>query len=201
MKKISSRIEDFKIEIINEGELLRVEISDNIPIKEYVEKVNSDKKYDILKTISSSILLNAEIQKISKGTYYILSINGCLYNILCNDDSINIDERVKKKIDEETQKEEITEERIINFYKNNNQYRYCCLKHDKAGSTFYGKYYDKYFNYGELNFSKEDTFKEISLILNNLEESKSINNAFDINLLKRHILKDLEEDNEVIKKQ
>ena len=183
----------FDITISSQNNIYKIEISDYISVGDYIEKMKSSDEFHILDLICNCVLWNSDKQKVNKGTYYVISIANRIYNILFTDEKIRIDERTKIEIDEQTQKENITEERVITFYSNKNEYHYFGAKHDKTGDTYYTRYYNKnrLYSLGSLDLSKEETYDEINSVIYNLEGVEGIANILDIELLKEHILKDL----------
>lgn len=174
----------FEINISKENDIFRIQISDYISLLDYVERMKLLDTYGIDNLISNGVLWNSRKQKVNSGTYYIITVNGRLYNILINSEVLKIDER--------TQKSNITKEKIISFYVNNSDFRYFSCKHDETGNTFYTRYYGyNGLDLGNLELSNEETYKEINSIIYNLENAEKICNILDLNLLKRHILDDL----------
>jgi len=184
---------NFEITISSENNIFKIEISDYVSIGDYVEKMKSSDEFQLLDLISNCVLWNSSKQKVNKGTYYVILIANRVYNILFTDEKIGIDERIKIKFDEQTQKENITEERFIDFDINKNEYHYFNAKHDKIGDTFYTRYYDKnrLFSLGSLDLSLEETYNEINLVIHNLKDIEGIENILDIELLKTNIIEDL----------
>lgn len=130
---------------------------------------------------------------VNKGTYYVLRVDNRLYNIFINGDDFAIDERIE--IDD------LIEERIVKFNIGNSDYHYFSAKHYK-NSTFYTKYYDKksLISLGKLDLSEEETFKEISSIVCNLDNIVLMKNIFDTDLIKKCVLDDLSKNSPQIKK-
>lgn len=182
---------NFEITISNENNIYKIEISDYITISDYINKMKSSEKYDILYFICNSVSWNNKKQKINKGTYYVIKNDNSIYNILFTDEKIKINERIKIELDEQTKKENITQERSISFNINNNEYNYFSAKHDKNGDTFYTRYYDKNRLYSFLELSEKETYDEINLTIYNLERIEGIENILDINMLKINILENL----------
>ena len=191
--KIPEKENSIDINVSNNGNLFKIEISDFVSINDYIKKKNSSDKYSILSKISNSVLWNGSKQKVNKGIYYVIISDNRLYNILINDYKIVIDERTKKEIDEQTGNKNITEERVITIKINNNEYHYFSAKHEENGNTYYTKYYNKNINYslGALDLSKEETYQEISSIIFNIENIEGVENIINIKLLKESILDDL----------
>lgn len=185
---------DFEITISSDNNIFKIEISNYISIDDYIKKMKSNDKFHILNLLCNCVLWNSTKQKINKGTYYVISIDNRLFNILFTDDELIIDERTKIDFDEQTQKENITGEKVITFEINKNEYHYFEAKHDKTGDTFYTRYYDKnrLFSMGILDLSLQETYDEISSVIGNLESIKGIENIIDTNMLKKQILEDLD---------
>ena len=178
-----------------ENKFYKIEINDYISIGDYVKKTKSSQEYSVLDLVSNSVLWNSEKQKVNKGIYYIIENDNQLYNILITDNILKIDERNNKEIDDEIQKDNIIEEKIITFNLENYEYRYCSFKHDKTGNTYYTKYYDenRNFSLGVLELSSEETYEEINQIIYNLERINEIDKILNIKLLKEYLLNNLEQ--------
>ena len=173
--------------------IYKIEISDYISIIDFVDKRNSSDEYKVLDLLCNGVLWNGRKQKVNKGTYYVINASNRLYNILFTDEIIDIDERIELELDEQTQKENIIQERIITFNGNKDEYHYFSAKHDKTEGTYYTKYYskDKTYSLGRLELTEEEAYEEIDSVISNLEAINGITNILDIELLKEHILKDL----------
>lgn len=185
---------DFEITISRENNIFKIKISDYISIDDYVKKMESNDEFHILNLLCNCVIFNSRKQKINKGIYYVISIGNHLYNILFTDEELIIDERTKIEFDEQTQKENITEERVITFKINKNEYYYFEAKHDKTGDTFYTRYYDKnrLFSMGTLDLTLQETYDEISSVIYNLESINGIENIIDTDFLKKQVLEDLD---------
>ena len=107
---------DVDITISKDGNILKIEISNYISIEDYVKKMESSDKYSVLDLLCNCVLWGHRRQKINKGIYYVIVVDNRLYNILFADKKIIIDERTNIELDEQTQKENITQERVITFY-------------------------------------------------------------------------------------
>ena len=184
---------NFNINITKLNNIIKIEISDYISMIEFDDKIKSSDEYSVLDLLCTSVSWNNSRQKVNKGTYYIIIIDDCIYNILINDEKIKIDERTKIALDKQAQKENIIVERLITFKINEEKYRYYTAKHEKNRNTYYTKYYDKNVTYslGVLDLSKEEAFNEMTEVFTNLEGIEGINNILDIELLKTYILEDL----------
>lgn len=186
-----------KVDIIisAKGNIYKIEISDYISIGDYVEKMRSSDEYCILNLLCNSILWNCNKQKVNKGIYYVITIDNRIYNILFTDEKIKIGERIKVELDEQTQKEDIIQERVITFNLHKNEYHYYSAKHELNGNTYYTKYYNKnkLYNLGVLDLSEEEeTYEEIKSVIYNLESIEELRTILDIEMLKEHILKSLD---------
>lgn len=189
------------INVTNENDFYKIEIPYYISLEDYVNKMESSDEYNILDSLCNCVIYNSEKKKVNKGIYYVITNGNSLYNILLNDEKIKISERIKLAIDEETRKENITQERVITFYINNNEYNYFSAKHDSSRDTYYTKYYNKNRGYslGELDLTEKETYEEILSVISNLEDIDKIDDILDINILKLYILDDLK--NECIQKK
>ncbi len=193
IKEIEKEID---IKVSKQGNISKIEISDYISITEFVDKMNSGDEYRILDLLCNGVLWNSRKQKVNKGIYYVINSSNYLYNILFTDETIEIDERIRIQLDEQTQKDNIIQERIITFKFNKDEYNYFSAKHDKTGDTYYTRYYskDEEKKFGKLELTKEEAFEEIKSVIYNLENIKGIETILDIELLKEHILNDLHKD-------
>ena len=190
--------EEKEIEIIvsSQNNITKIEIPDYVCIGDFVDKKNYGEEYIILDLLCNCVLWNSDKQKVNKGIYYVIIIDNRIYNILFTDDKIQIDERISQIFDEVTNKENITQERVITYLPNQNKYRYYSAKHESDGNTYYTKYYNKNREYslGTLDLTEEETFNEVTSVISNLETIPSIETILDIELLKEQILNDLKKD-------
>lgn len=148
----------------------RMQISDYVNICEYSNKTDKEDIYGMSKKISMSVLWNSGKQKINKGTFFVFVDGDAIYNFWVNGNEIRIDERIK--LEEESQ------ERILRFNLDTNEYGFTFFKHDIFGSTFYTKYYhSKGIDMGKLAFSKKEFADEVKLFL---ERISSVENVFEI---------------------
>ena len=187
--------EEKEVEIIvsSQNNITKIEIPDYVCIGDFVDKKNYGEEYKILDLLCNCVLWNSDKQKVNKGIYYVIIIDNRIYNILFTDEKIQIDERINPIFDEITNKENITQERVITYLPNQNKYRYYSAKHESDGNTYYTKYYNKNREYslGTLDLTEEETFKEVASVISNLETIPSIETILDIELLKEQILNDL----------
>ena len=184
---------EIDIKISKQENIYKIEINDYISIGDYVNKTKSSEEYAILDLICLSILWNSNKQMVNKGIYYVISVDNRLYNILFTDDKIYIDERTKKEIDEQTQKKNITQERVITYNIDKKKYNYYSAKHEENRNTYYTKYYNKNRSYslGALDLTEEETYEEVKSVIFNLENIDGIETILDVDLLKEHVLSDL----------
>lgn len=174
----------FDITISKDNNVCKIEISDYLLVNDYVERMKLIDENNLGKLLSFNILWNSEKQRINKGTFYLINSNDNFYNILINDDIIKIDQRNKDG--------NITEEKILSFDKNTQDYNYCSLKHNETGSTIFTKYYSKKStNVKNLELSKNEAFYDIYSIACNLENIDGIDNILSIDLLKYQVLNDI----------
>lgn len=190
-------IENNNIVLSKENNYYKVEIKDYVSICDYIQKTNSSEKCKVLNLISNSVLWNSSKQCIEKGIIYIIQIDNRLYNILITDKILKIDERTNKEIDNQTMKDNITEEKIVTLNLDSFDYRYTSFKHDKTGDTYYVRYYSssKFNNFLDLELSDEEALSEISLIIYNLENIENLENIINIQLLKEHLSNNLNKNN------
>lgn len=85
---------------------------------------------------------------------------------------------MKEKINDEQ------EERILTINTDNNDYKYCSLKHDKHGSTYNTKYYNNA-NIAliALEFTEQEAKEDMSILISNLKQFSNINDILDIELI------------------
>ena len=175
----------FGITLSKTDDIFKLEISDYISMKNYIERIKLIDTYNINSLLSICILWNSEKQKVNKGTYYIIEYDDIIYNILINDFRIHVDQ--KEKING------ITEEKIIYFNNEDNSFSYSSLKHRENGSTFFTKFYNCSWVslIPELMLSSEEMLGDISSILSNLERINGIEKIFDTSLFEKYILNKL----------
>jgi len=188
---VETKKDHFNINIDKIDDVLKMEISDYISITDYVEKMKEIDKYNLLDLVCNSVLWNSKKQLVNKGTYYILSYDGRLYNIILNEEGLKLDERIKV--------DGITEEKVIRI-NSNNDYSFSSLKHDKTGSTFYTKFYDNStLKMGRLELSESKAYEQIETLIKNLKEDERISDILDIEQVE-NVLKDIKKKSGQIKK-
>lgn len=190
------------INITQEGNIYKIEFSDYISFEDFDKLIKLNTDYNILDLICLTVSWNSNEKKANKGIYYVISFDNYLYNIFINNNKVIIDERKKIDFDEIVQKENITRERVITYYFNENTYHYYCAKHDSNRDTYSSKYYNKNRKYsmGALDLSDDEAYKEISSVISNLENIEDIENIIDLDLLKNCVLNDIGEDSIQLKK-
>lgn len=194
LKLKRKEIQNFnQINISSKNNIYEIKINDYVSINDYNKIVNSSEEYKILNSICSSVLWNGDEQKINKGTYYVIIKSNHIYNILLSDEKIVINERTKINFDEQSQNENILQDREITLNINKNEYKYCSTKHDKTGDTFYIKYYfkNKVYDLGPLELSEKEVYDEVSSVVYNLQNIEGIKNIINIELFELTILDDL----------
>ena len=188
---VETKKDHFNINIDKIDDVLKMEISDYITITDYFEKMKEIDKYNLLDLVCNSVLWNSKKQLVNKGTYYILSYDGRLYNIILNEEGLKLDERIKV--------DGITEEKVIRI-NSNNDYSFSSLKHDKTGSTFYTKFYDNStLKMGRLELSESKAYEQIETLIKNLKEDERISDILDIEQVE-NVLKDIKKKSGQIKK-
>lgn len=156
-------------------------ISDYISIVDYSERMKLTDTFGMELMISNAVLWNSRKQKVNKGSYYVVTVDNRLYNILVNESIIKIDERIYDN--------GIIEEKILSFDSRNDDYSYTVHHHDSTGNTFYTRYFSQ-LSFGNLDLSLEEFLKSSSLLISNLELIENIENVIDIKSLKNCIFAD-----------
>ncbi len=163
----------FNILLSQKDKFFKMEISEYISLVDFVEKMKEIDNLGIESMISNSVIWNSSMQRINKGTYYIIVVDNRLYNILISDGCLIIDERTKIN--------EITEERVIRL--ENNDYWCTFFKHDATGSTFYTRYYNTHgFSLGALDLTREEAIETFRPVIENLRNIDGIDDVIDLNI-------------------
>lgn len=172
------------ITITSENNIIKMEIGDYISVTDYVERLENNDEYNLLKLVHNTVLWDSSRQCVSKGIYYIIQIDNRLYNIQINDNKIQIDERIRF--------EETIVEKYLSFNSETYDYRYSSLKHDSTGSTFYTKFYNKSQNESLFGFELpvDIAFEEMTSLFSNLEKINGIDDIIDLDILKKYVLED-----------
>lgn len=190
------------INITQKGNIYKIEFTDYISFEDFDKLMKLNTNYNILDLICLTVSWNSNEKKANKGIYYVISFDNYLYNIFINDEKLMIDERKKINFDEVDQKENITRERVITYYPNENTYHYYSAKHEANRNTYSSKYYNKNRSYsmGDLDLSDDEAYKEISSAISNLQNIEDIENIIDLDSLKKYVLNDLGESSIQMKK-
>lgn len=178
--------EEFTLTTSKEDNIYKVEISDYIKIMNYVKRFKENDPYNLYDSISNNILWNSDKQRANKGTYFVIYEENRLYNILFQDDKIEIDERTRYE-------NGYTDEKILKYYPETKMYKYCILKHDAHGSTYLVKFYDK--KEIETKFFRypyEDAYKDITDLMANLQTIPNIDRVLNINMFLEDVVRDME---------
>ena len=88
--------EEKEVEIIisSQNNITKIEIPDYVCIGDFVDKKNLGEEYKILDFLCNCVIWNSDKQKVNKGIYYVILIDNRVYNILINEDKVQIDERI-----------------------------------------------------------------------------------------------------------
>lgn len=127
-----------------------------------------------------------------KGIFYFIIFDNKTYVIYMCDNTLRINEFIKKDIDLEYNKKNVEFERILMYDKETNHYDFTIYRHDECRSSYYYKTYNNYkerpnyvLEFFNWELSKEDAFREINDLISNLENIPKIENIIDINFLKK----------------
>lgn len=163
-----------RITISSEDGYHKVILSDYVSISEFTGS-------ELLDLISMNISWDCKRQKFYNGSYYIITDNGIIYNILINDKMIKIDERI--------QFENYSHEKVITFDLEENKIDFFRCKHTLGGSSYDTMYYHEglNFNLRELELDKDETFSEIITIFNNLDKYSFIQSILDFDMVNNMI--------------
>lgn len=201
---IKEKSNDVNINISQQNNFYKIEISDYISLHDYTEKIRNNDNYEILK--SNPLLWNDEKQKVNKGTFYITNVMNSSYTILLTDGQIMINEMSKKELDQneidfindnldgnhEDLDTYFIQDRNLVIYLDSNNYRYSLLKHTEMKNTYYVGYYSKLKKFAFEQLTDEEMYDEINSLLSNLQEINGINDILDLDLLNM-ILDDVKE--------
>lgn len=186
IKPIDQDLEEkqqFDITITRNNNVFKIDVSDYISIVDYVDRMEEIDNFNLLNLLGNAVLWNSKRQYVNKGIYFVIIHGDYLYNVLLGEDKTIIDERIK--VDDHT-----VEKRVDLDI--NGEYNYTHFKHDKAGSTYYTRYYSKSgFPIPSLELSKDDAYQGISEVLSNIELVPGIENVLDVNMFRSKILDDM----------
>lgn len=186
--------EEFELTTSKEDNIFKVEISDYIKVMNYVKRFKEDDPYNLYDSISNNILWNGDRQRVNKGTYFIIYVGNRLYNVLFQDGTIEIDERTRYENGH-------TDEKILKYDPQKPTYKYCILKHDETGSTYLTKFYDKEkIDMKFFRYPYEDAYRDITDLIANLQTIPNMNRVVNINMLIDGVVKDMEVNPVVYKK-
>lgn len=184
---------DVEISLIGENGFYKLEISDYISLNNHkldnVISSNGDVKA-IFDELPARIFVDD--MRVNKGIFYFIIFDNKTYVIYMCDNTLRINEFIKKDIDLEYNKKNVEFERILIYDKETDQHDFTIYRHDECRSSYYCKTYN---NYKELpnyvleffnwELSKKDAFREINDLISNLENIPKIENIIDINFLKK----------------
>ncbi len=174
----SEPVHEFEIDINDNAEFIKVEISDFLTMSEYFNRVKEIDTKHITSLLSNAIIWSGSKQRVYKGTYYIFRHNDRLYNIRNSGDSIQIDERTF--IDDGH-----TWERSFTYKVDKDSYSYSSFKHDETGNTYYTMYYSKEGTLIKgLELSRDEFLSEFNSIMDSISSKEGIENIIDLNLLR-----------------
>jgi len=169
---------EIDIEISQGNNFTKVVIADYYELKDYMNKMKEIDNLGVEELLTTNLLWNGSKQLINKGTFYVFSHNGRRYNILINDEALEIDERTPIG-------EEIAD-KVITFYLDGRPYSYFRCMHDKNRSSYATRYYSPN-GVPFLELPKEEFVSDFQDILSNLESFQGIDNIIDLNSMKNQI--------------
>lgn len=167
---------NFEINILNQNNIYKLEISDYISLQDYRDRMDLIDKDNVADLIFMSVLYNSEKSSVNSGTYFVFQKENKLYNIMINERQINIAERAL--LGEEK------EEKILQFLVDGSDYNYFRCKHDKMGSSYATKYYAKKgTSMPKLELTKEEFVDDINTIIGALNDIDYIKEIYDVNTI------------------
>jgi len=187
-KRLLDNNPNINIIISNEKNYTKIIINNYITFSEYKNQIGE------LDLINGNVLLNGKLQKVNKGTFYIISIDNKKYTILINNNELRIDEIAEK--------ENITEEKILILNIIDNDYNYTIIKSEKNNHKTYRRYYSKngfVINIGTSELTRKEALEGINALIDNIEKSEILTQIIDINLLKEVMMNDFK-NNYILKK-
>lgn len=195
---------DVEISLIGENGFYKLVISDYISLNNHkldnVISSNGDVKaiYDELPA-----RIFVDDMRVNKGIFYFIIFDNKTYVIYMCDNTLRINEFIKKDIDLEYNKKNVEFEKNLIYDKETNHYDFTIYRHDECRSSYYYKTYDNYkehtnyvLEFFNWELSEKDAFREINDLISNLENIPKIENIIDINFFKK-----LFKDNNLTKKR
>ena len=179
--KPSSQLDYLKpvnIQIFQEETFTKIIVEDYYTIQEYVSKMQEIDDIEIDKLLNNSVVWNSDKQKVNKGTYFVFKHNNNLYNILIQDNTIKLDERIP--VGEETSN------KVYTF--NEEDYRFFRCIHDKNGSTYSCGYYNPKGSQ-ILGILRDDFLRDFECTIQTLSSFGGIDNIINLENIRNSILK------------
>lgn len=169
------------ITITKENNFYKLIIPSEISFDEYINQMKLIDNYGLIDLIPNDILIKkGSLLRITSGVISTIIIDNRLYNIIVNEEEININER--EKVDSEIIEKSLT----VN--KKEGTYQYASLKHRESGTTFFVKFYP--WNdcaCKELTLTEDEFIEETSTLLSNLENIEGINDILNLERIKNVI--------------
>ena len=167
---------NFEINITNDNNIYKIEISDYISMQDYCDRMDLIDKDKIGDLIFASVFYNSETSGPKSGTYFVFCKDNRIYNILINESEIKVAER--------TLLGEEKEEKIISFPIDCSDYHYFRCKHDKMGSSYATRYFSKNGTLmPKLELTREEFVDDITAIIGRIKEIDGIENIYDVNII------------------
>ncbi len=178
---------DVAISISRQEDYDKVTVADYYTINQYIEKMKEVDDCDIEKSLNTSVVWNSGKQRVNKGTYFVFTHKGSLYNILINDDIIKIDER--HILDKNTFNS------VITFYNNSPLYEYFTCMHDEHGSTYDTRYYSSkgFTPIKAFEMTRSEVVDDWIFITRSLKTFKAIDEIVDMAKLDKYVFVKLDE--------
>lgn len=174
-----------QIKTNTEGNFSVFEISKTTTFLDFYTACKQTQTNNLEDYISNAILFDGSF--ITGKKIYIFSQENKLYNIVSNDNTIHINERITYDTTDEHNKTFI-DERIIKIDKTTNSFIVTRMKHDKNLSTFYVKYFASDEKDETLFHLDENTAIEISHeMLSNLSSIENIDKILDLSEVSKYL--------------
>lgn len=180
------------IELHKIDNFFKMEVNGNITLGKYFEKMSEIDEYDMARLVRISNFWDGKSRLINQGIYYVLSIDGKLYNILINGEYLKICQTSDDGKD-------IIKDKVLTKEENGG-YAYLILKSHKSGKTLNTTVYiSKPSKRKRLDIPTSEMVKDLEEIIGNLKEDERISDILDIEQLE-NILKDIKKKSAQIKK-